>query len=298
MPRSIWETYQSPIQNSIETIKGEIDAFVISDADSELIRWSRKTVKDDLDVLNFDKDSCRLLLRDSSLYELVPLPFSILLYKASAFLEEYDNGRLMNKIAMELARAKSRTAVVVQNLHGAVRLNCNRRMQQSLRQDSGPARTSSSSTGINNCKQIEDFAADILVRTQGRCGFLHFPNASEIGMFLVQATRHLGEEPYKPDPTTSLGIRSTTVSKSSVAGGIYSPSMKEWFNMLLRVPGISDKRAECIISKYPCAAALIQAYQQCDVDDTRRELVSELLVDGRRLGNALSLALFEHFWEE
>ncbi|SPQ98013.1 RanBP2-type domain-containing protein [Plasmodiophora brassicae] len=290
IPRPIWAKYEEPIAKAVEQIKdADLRSFVVDETGTNVIRWTRRRITGDLDGSCVIEDGRLRFSRDSQFAE-ERLPFSAVLLQANEFIDKFESKQLVPLLDYCLSTPGSSVAMVVQELKRVMRLNSNRRMRQELSgQQGAPA-----SCALTSVTQIDDLAAEILVRYEGRCRFLNFTCQEETAMFVAQATRHLVDEPYVVDPSASFSVRFKQ-GKSAVVGGVYTPAVKEWFNMLGRIPHLSHARAEAIMAQFPTCAALLLAYSRCPTPDSKKALLQDLVVNGRRLGLAASSAVYEYF---
>lgn len=106
-------------------------------------------------------------------------------------------------------------------------------------------------------------------------------------------------EGYKNDESTnhyfnSLSRKMAQRTTSQVKD-IERNHVKNWWMLsLTNISGISAAKAQEIIKKYHSARALLDAYDNCSTQEQKAKLLSNMRVNTRRIGDALSIKVYEH----
>ncbi len=111
---------------------------------------------------------------------------------------------------------------------------------------------------------------------------------SDLIDYISRCARSLAHDPYRPknDP-----MRFCKGKRPSEVKG--TADVKEWFSFLCQFPGISESKAEAIISHYKSFAALMRAYQKCRSEQEKSSLLQDILSGERRIGPKLSAAIYK-----
>jgi hypothetical protein len=79
---------------------------------------------------------------------------------------------------------------------------------------------------------------------------------------------------------------------------VKSDKKELWRRQLMEIPSISENISNCIIKKYPTFSSLNRIYNDKKVDeDLKKTLLSDLKYNDRKIGNNISLKIFQFFGE-
>jgi len=143
-------------------------------------------------------------------------------------------------------------------------------------------------------------AAAMNLQVQKNCMTVFTENVFDTARYLTQLTyavrRYYGMSPSVPT-AISFERRLNTVRSYTDFQNENSKGSNElqdlWAQWLMKLNGVSEERSFQIVERYPTPTHLLQAYEQCQSEEQRKNLLADFVTEsGRRLGPRISAFVY------